>query len=366
MKTVKSLKKQKTNGKKVLLIDVDSKYSNLVTMKFSRYYKNLGYDVDKISLPYTFFDFNKERTVISANNYDIVRASVLFQANKDKLKVTNCEDYEIGGTGIDIIKKLPKEIDNLEPDYDIYPENDYSIGFLTRGCIRKCYFCFVPKKEGMIHKYRDVSDVVKHNKVRFLDNNILAYKGHVDMFKEILDRKIILNFNQGLDARLCTDEDAHLLSKMKYWNLPIFAFDDYSLKKVLNKKIKMLKKHFTNDWALRFFIYVHPDMDIKKDIKYRVEWCKKHKVFAYMMRDLECSKQKKTLTFFSKLSSYCNHGQNLPMMSFKEYLINFKYKDKTIKNRTRSLEFIKLYYGKNSKEYLDLLEYIPEDIIKVF
>jgi radical SAM superfamily enzyme YgiQ (UPF0313 family) len=49
-------------------------------------------------------------------------------------------------------KVLPDEIENLKPDYSLYPGFDYSIGFSTRGCFRNCHFCVVPEKEGMFKK----------------------------------------------------------------------------------------------------------------------------------------------------------------------------------------------------------------------
>ena len=46
-----------------------------------------------------------------------------------------------GGTGyrdIPMSRELPKEMDNMFPDYSIYPECDYAIGYLTRGCPNHC------------------------------------------------------------------------------------------------------------------------------------------------------------------------------------------------------------------------------------
>ena len=54
------------------------------------------------------------------------------------------------GTGYGNLEKLPQEIDDMMPDYSLYPRVEHSIGFITRGCIRKCPWCIVPKKEGMI------------------------------------------------------------------------------------------------------------------------------------------------------------------------------------------------------------------------
>lgn len=67
------------------------------------------------------------------------------------------EDAVRGGTGyrdIPMDKTLPLEVDDMFPDYSIYPKCDYAIGYLTRGCPNNCRWCIVPKKEGGIKPYR--------------------------------------------------------------------------------------------------------------------------------------------------------------------------------------------------------------------
>lgn len=54
-----------------------------------------------------------------------------------------------GGTGyldIPISQTLPPEIERMAPDYYIYPESDYAIGYLTRGCPNRCRWCVVPRE----------------------------------------------------------------------------------------------------------------------------------------------------------------------------------------------------------------------------
>ena len=123
---------------------------------------------------------------------------------------------------------MPDEIEKLAPDYSVYPDNDTSYGFITRGCIRNCGFCYVPKKEGNIKKVCDIDQIVRHKKVEFLDNNILAYPTHKVILQELIDKKIKCSLNQGLDIRLIDRENSTLLSKLRYMGCYIFAFDDYS------------------------------------------------------------------------------------------------------------------------------------------
>ena len=84
-----------------------------------------------------------------------------------------------GGTGyrdIQMNRTLPEEIDNMFPDYSIYPECDFAIGYLTRGCPNNCRWCVVPQKEGNIRQYRKWQELVRQDtdNLVLMDNNILA------------------------------------------------------------------------------------------------------------------------------------------------------------------------------------------------
>ena len=101
---------------RILLIDIDSKIPNLALMKLSAYHRTCNDDVG--------FDITDP---------DKVYASVIFRKNKhlvDGLKFYYPNaDIIIGGSGYDISVSLPDEIELMKPDYSLYPECDYSIGF---------------------------------------------------------------------------------------------------------------------------------------------------------------------------------------------------------------------------------------------
>lgn len=122
---------------KIGLIDVDGhNYPNLALMKISAWHKSQGDDVEWYS-PF-------------AEHYDVVYMSKVFTHTNDYgYFINNADKIEKGGTGYDIKKDLPEDIDRLQPDYDLYCiDKNTAYGFLTRGCIRKCPWCVVPKKEG--------------------------------------------------------------------------------------------------------------------------------------------------------------------------------------------------------------------------
>ena len=82
------------------------------------------------------------------NSYDKVYAFSLFDFTpKDYVR----KDMIVGGTGFDIKSRLPKEIEDCDYDWSLYPNCDYSIVWFSRGCIRNCPFCVVRQKEGYIH-----------------------------------------------------------------------------------------------------------------------------------------------------------------------------------------------------------------------
>lgn len=89
------------------LIQVDGKLPNLALMKISSFYKRFGEKVE-------FTEPGKK--------YEKVFASCLFSWNRDKaLQLRECfPSIEIGGTGLDLSKSLPPEIEKCRPDYNLY------------------------------------------------------------------------------------------------------------------------------------------------------------------------------------------------------------------------------------------------------
>ena len=74
-------------------------------------------------------------------------------------------DYESGG--YEQVRVLPDAIEHTQPDYSNLA---YSIGFLSRGCIRRCSFCVVPEREGWIRPHSNPNDFIRHSNSVFLDN----------------------------------------------------------------------------------------------------------------------------------------------------------------------------------------------------
>jgi hypothetical protein len=308
--------------KKILLIDVDSKIPNLALMKISGYYKAQGYDITLWRFGYTGYPTEtKKRRIVNADKYDMVFVSCIFTCNSRIITVENCQEVYYGGTGYSIKKVLPHFISYSEPDYSIYPDNNISYGFITRGCIRQCKFCVVPRKEGRsVYKNRHIDEIVRHKKVRFLDNNILAYKKCNEVLQELIDKQIRCEFYQGLDIRLVDFDNAELLSLLNYMGEYTFAFDDIKMMRFVIVKISILKRYIKRDWKIRLFIYCNAEMNIKSDVIPRVEWCKANKVLPYIMRDANCFNSVDK-DFYMQLTAWCNQPGFFKGVTFQEFIL---------------------------------------------
>lgn len=299
--------------RKILLIDADSKIPNIALMKLSSWHKKNGNEVSFVKLGMPYYPSRIKRHYYAPDGFDEILCSVVFEGN---LKYIHGDGITFGGTGFDLKTVLPDEIESSDLDYSLYPENDTSYGFITRGCIRNCPFCYVPKKEGKIRPVGSIESIVKHKKVVFLDNNILAYDGHLEVLRKLGHIGIRCQFNQGLDIRLLTQENSEALSRLNYIGEFVFAFDDFSYKNIVSEKLKLLS--WRKDWQIKFFIYISPEMKISETI-YRIEWCRENKCLPYIMRDIRCFNDGRR-DFYTDLAAYCNQPGFFKNMDFDAFL----------------------------------------------
>ena len=190
---------------KVGLLAVDSRYPNLALMKLSAWHKAKGNTVEWYN---------------PLERYDRVYMAKVFTFTPDYAYYVHADEVVKGGTGYDIRKTLPEETDRMQPDYSIYPQIDgkTAYGFLTRGCPNRCRWCVVPRKEGNIHPYMDADEIAvdARKNLILMDNNILASDYGLQQMEKIIRRKYRVDFNQGLDARLVTDDIAKMLAKVRW------------------------------------------------------------------------------------------------------------------------------------------------------
>lgn len=225
------------------------KFPNYALMKISAYHKAKGDSVE---------------WWMPLNHYDRVYSSKVFEFTPENPYLP--EDVIKGGTGYGIFQDLPAEIDGMFPDYSIYPECDYAIGYITRGCIRKCPWCVVPKKEGRIHAYRRWQDIVRTdtNKLVLMDNNILASEYGISQLEELSHTEYRLDLNQGMDARLVTPEIADILSRIHWLKHIRFSCDQKSQIEHVKRVASLLTERGVKQSAI--FIYTLITNDLEDDL----------------------------------------------------------------------------------------------------
>lgn len=227
---------------KIGLIAVDSKHPNLALMKISKWHKQIGDDIE-------WYD--------GMSHYDKVYAAKVFTFTPNFEYFINADVVEHGGTGYNLHKVLPEEIDRLQPDYSIYPQIDgkTAYGFLTRGCPNKCKWCIVPQKEGNIHPYMDVDEISVEDRTNLIlmDNNVLASDYGLEQIEKIVERKYRVDFNQALDARFVTDDVAKLLAKVRWLNYIRFGCDTSKQIAECEKAMKLIDSY--RDTPMRYLLY---------------------------------------------------------------------------------------------------------------
>ena len=242
------------------LLDNGTRHPHLALMKISGFYKEEGRDTKLLT---NYFDIV---------DYKVVYISKVFSFSKTPIFVESMENVEIGGTGFfeDGGKSLRNEIEHHKPDYHLYDEYinkqiqkgfqpsrfsdylNYSIGFTTRGCFRKCGFC-VNKKYDSVLRHSPVREFLDPDRygIYLWDDNFLGYEKWNEVLDEIESTGKPFQFRQGLDIRLLNKEKVSRLSKAKYHGDYIFAFDHLKDKKIIEKKLDLWREH-TN----KFFIII--------------------------------------------------------------------------------------------------------------
>lgn len=258
---------------KIGLIDVDShNFPNLCLMKLSAHFKAKGREVDWWN---------------GFEQYDQIYMSKVFteEYTPDMPEPYNGQVIK-GGTGYGLDNTLPNEIEHQYPDYSLYPSmtQNTAFGFLTRGCPRACGFCIVSEKEG--YKSRHVANLDEFWRgqkiVKLLDPNLLACREHEGLLQQLIDSKAWVDFTQGLDARLLTNDNIALLERVKT-KMVHFAWDsDHQSDLIISQLQKF--KHITgiDERKARVYVLTNYDTDFAFD-RYRVDTLRRIGFDPYVM-----------------------------------------------------------------------------------
>ena len=255
---------------KIGLLDVDGhNFPNLALMKISAYHKAQG---DQVEM---FFPMS---------HYDKVYMSKVFDDSPDFETVINADEVIYGGTGYDLQNKLPDEIEHIYPDYSLYGIKNTAYGYLTRGCPRGCGFCIVGKKEGLkSYKVADISEFWRgQREIKLLDPNLLACKDNIELLQQLIDSGAWIDFTQGLDIRLITEEAIDKIKQLKI-KMIHFAWDYMKYSDVIIKNLKHFKEATNIDMRkARVYVLTNYDTTHEEDV-YRIYKLKELGYDPYLM-----------------------------------------------------------------------------------
>ncbi len=287
------------------ILDIDSHggFVNLALMKIARWHKDKGEPI--------------EWAMPLFGNYDTIYASKIFTFSPEpNWNEYNYQTIEKGGTGYDIAKKLPPEIEKiLNPDYSIYPTCNYSIQFYSRGCIRKCGFCLVNKKEGRIHAVEPMELNPRGEWIEVLDNNFFANPEWRSAVDDLRKRNLPVKFH-GVDVRLMTEEMAYALNSLKLKDGVHIAWDLPKLD--LRKRIKEMLKWIAPD-KIRCYVLVGYNSTPEQDYE-RLRYLKEMKILPFVQPYRDFSKHREPSDYERDIARWANRNRCFTTVDFFDYV----------------------------------------------
>lgn len=180
---------------------------------------------------------------------------------------------EDGDFGADDLAGTP--IEELVPDYSIlnqtpytYPVRNAYFGYASRGCVRQCAFCGVPKLEGAQREMPPITSLITGVDEQFgpkkdlilMDNNVAASSRYKEVIAEIRDLgfqsgamferpdsppvKRRVDFNQGIDARILCKTPMYLKEMATICIDPLrIAFDHVGMRRVYERSVHMAAEY---------------------------------------------------------------------------------------------------------------------------
>lgn len=339
---------------KIGIIDADllgrkqHRFPNLACEKISAYWKSQGAKVE-LKLDYDNLD-----------EYDHVYISKVFTDTPVPDHIKESENIHLGGTGFyfDTAKPLAEEIEHHMPDYNLYDEwieseidklkkkaeqegkpfkeslcraqfkeyTDYSIGFLTRGCFRKCAFC-VNQKYDHVFLHSPLKEFYDkgRKKICLLDDNVLGCAHWKKLIDELVNTGRPFKFKQGMDERLLTDEKCKILFNAKYDGDYTFAFDNIEDYDLIKTKLQMIRK-YSQSKNIKFYVltgFKSTDYHDIEEAFRRIALLQEYQCVPYLMRYQDKNetpwKNSKYRGMYVTMARWCNQPSIFKKMSFRQF-----------------------------------------------
>ena len=350
---------------KVAIIDADllgrtkHRFPNLVCEKISAYWKERGAEVE-LKLNYEELEKYDEVFISKVFTDTWVPDWILEKVDMDAGTADLLSNIHVGGTGFFFAHatNLDDEIEHHMPDYHLYDEwingeverakeeheragkhfnkssfmvqfkeyTDYSIGFVTRGCFRKCPFCVNQKYDRVfLHSPLEEFYDSTRKKVCLLDDNVFGCPQWKDILEELIALKKPFKFKQGMDERILTEEKCKLLFNASYDGDYTFAFDNVSDYDLIHNKLKLIRK-YSKATNIKFYVLVGFESTDASDIENmwkRVELLMRYQCLPYIMRYRNKNetpwKDSKYRGMYVTMARWCNQPSFFKKKSFRQY-----------------------------------------------
>lgn len=373
----------------IAIIDADligrkkHRFPNLACEKISGYHKSRG---NNVVLKLDYDELNK---------FDQVFISKVFTDTDFPENIKETEQIHLGGTGFffDKAPNLPDEIEHHMPDYRLYDDwianevekarnergedfnesrfmvqfkeyTDYSIGFVTRGCFRKCKFC-VNQKYDHVFPHSPLSEFydASRKKICLLDDNFFGCPEWKPLLNEIIETGKSYKFKQGMDERILTEAKAKMLFNSKYDGDYTFAFDNIADYDKIHRKLEMIRR-YTNSTSVKFYVLVGFESTDAKDIENafkRIALLMRYRCLPYIMRfqDKNYSpwKESEYRSLYVTMARWCNQPSIFKKMSFRQFCQANQELHKTegtLCSAMKAMVTFEEKYPKIAEKYFDL------------
>lgn len=370
------------------------RFPNLVCEKISGYWNERGIET-KLLLSYDdILDY--EQVYISKVFTDTPCPDYLY----DEEWLNNHTSIHVGGTGFyfDKAPNLPDEIEHHMPNYHLYDEwinneiikaeekatkenktfnksrymiqfkeyLEYSIGFTTRGCFRKCGFCINQKYNHVFtHSPLDEFYDPTRKKICLLDDNFFGCPKWKEILQQLIETGKPFKFKQGLDERLLTQEKCDMLFNSNYDGDYTFAFDNIDDYDLIHSKLKMIRNcTSSNKNSIKFYVLVGFESTDHNDIENcfkRIELLFMYQCLPYVMRYQNKNetpwKESKYRSLYVTIARWANQPSIVKKMSFRQFCEANQALHKTsgtLCSSMKSMNDFETEYPKIAKKYFDM------------
>lgn len=94
-----------------------------------------------------------------------------------------------------------------------------------------------------------------------MDNNVLACKYGIEQMRELAETDYLVDFNQGLDVMLLTDEIAEILSRIKWDKYIRFSCDKEYQLPYFERVVELFNKYKISLSKVFVYVLVQKDLD---------------------------------------------------------------------------------------------------------